>query len=469
MGKDLRQFLQAVKEAGPDYYVDVKKPLKPEFEVCVIQQKLAKEGRFPVIYCPEIEGSKLPLVTNLLGSYELLGLALDINPKKADKAEILQKFKRMQANPRSPAVVPASKAPVKEVVLQGKDIDLGLLPITKHGRLDSGKYITIGCMICKDPDTGIPNVGVYRMEVKRKDQLSFCAAPSHHAGYIARRCAELGKPMEVVISLGHHPAAILGLLGKGSLDLNELEVMGGLLGEPLQLTPAETVDIPVPAFAEIAIEGVVSDPRNMVTDGPFAEFTGYYGLKGSSPAYLIQITAITMRKGAIYHDLDPAHQEHNLAVVLAYESSIYDAVKRVVPAVKAVHSPPSGTCIYHTYVSIRKRVPGEGKLAGLAALGGTPDVKLAVVVDEDIDVFDDKEVLWAMATRLEGDKGVTIIPEVAGANLDPSGYDENRLKYGSMNTKMIIDATKPVGLPFSTRITPPEDLWKSMNLDDYLK
>ncbi len=91
------------------------------------------------------------------------------------------------------------------------------------------------------------------------------------------------------------------------------------------------------------------------------------------------------------------------------------------------------------------------------------------MVDEDIDVFNDKEVLWAIATRLEGDKGITIIPEVAGANLDPSGYDETRLKWGPMNTKVIIDATKPVGLPFATRITPPKALWESMKLDDYLR
>ncbi len=357
MGKDLRQFLQVVKEAGSDFYVEVKRPLKPKLEVCVIQQKLAKEGRFPVIYCPEIEGSKLPLVTNLLGSYELLGLALDIDPKKVDKAEILQEFKRRQANIEPPETVLVSEAPVKEVVLRGKDVDLGLLPITQHGELDSGKYITIGCMICKDPDTGIPNVGVYRMEVKGKDQLSCGMGWVHHAGHITRRHTELGRPMEVAVSLGHHPAAILGLLSKGGMDLNELEAMGGLLGEPLQVTPAETVDLSVPALAEIVIEGVM-DTSNMVTDGPFAEYTGYYGLKGSQPAYLIQVTAITMRKDAIYHDLDPAHQEHNLALVLAYESSIYDAVKRVVPAVKAVHSPPLWD-LYFPYICLYKEAcPG---------------------------------------------------------------------------------------------------------------
>ncbi len=468
MSKDLRQFLQVVKEAGPDFYVEVKRPLKPKIEVCVIQEKLAKEGRFPVIYCPEIEGSKLPLVTNLFGSYELLGLALDMDPKKVTKTEILREHRRRENNLKPPQMVPASEAPVKEVVLRGKDVDLGLLPIPHHHELDSGRYITIGCMICKDPDTGIPNAGVYRHEVKGKDRLGVMIVPNHHAAHIARRYAELGKPMEVVIFIGHHPAVGIGSVVKGGLDRNELEVMGALLGEPLQVTTAETVDLPVPAYAEVAIEGVI-DPRNMGTDGPLGEYAGYYG-EGNKSCYLIQVTGITMRKDAIYHDCGNGLREHNLACVLAKESIVYDAVKRLVPTVKAVHLPSSGCNIYHTYVSIKKCLQGEGKLAGLAALSEDESIKLAVVVDEDIDVYNEEEVLWAIATRVTADLDISIIPRMTGQNLDPTRYDESRrAREGYMVTKVIIDATKPLDLPFPTRITLPEELWNSMSLDDYLK
>ncbi len=468
MGKDLRQFLQVVKELGPDFYVEVKKPLKPKLEPFILQQKLAREGRFPVIYCPEIEGSKLPLVTNLFGSYDLLGLALDINPKKVAKAEISQEYIRRVTNSKPPQTISASQAPVKEVILKGKNIDLSLLPITHHQELDSGKYIAIGFLICKDPDTGIPNAGIYRHEVKGKDRLGCTLAPVDHAAYIARRYAELGKPMEVVITIGHHPAVVLGSCAKGDLALNELEVMGGLLEEPLQVTPAETVDLPVPALAEIAIEGVIDPPIDgTTTDGPFAEYTRYYG-RGGQPAYLMQVTAITMRKDAIYHDLDPANQEHNLPLVLSGESIVYEGVKRVVPTVKAVHLPPHG-CSYHIYVSIKKRVQGEGKFAALAAFAAHKPLKLVVVVDEDIDVFNEQEVLWAIATRVVGDRDISIIPQVTGQRLDPSAYGETRLERGYMVSKVIIDATKPVDLPFATRITPNKELWDSMNLYDYLK
>ena len=205
----------------------------------------------------------------------------------------------------------------------------------------------------------------------------------------------------------------------------------------------------------------------MVTDGPFGEYTGYYG--GVKPCYLIQLTAMAMRKDAIYHDVCPGQREHTIPGVLSSESHAYDAVRRVVPTVKVVHFPPSGTNVYHAYVSIKKRLQGEGKWAGLAALAAKPEVKLAVVVDEDIDVYNEAEVLWAVATRVVADKDISIIPEATGEYLDPTAYDETRLQKGIMTSKVIIDATRPVDLPFAQRLSFPKDLWESMNLKDYLK
>ena len=466
MNKDLRQFLSIVKEAGPDFYVDVKKPVNPHLEVCVLQEKLAKQGRFPVIYCPEVIGSKLPLVTDVFGSYEMLGVILGMEPKKHTQYDILHEYRRREVNLKPMEKVPPSKAPVKDVILRGKDVDLSLLPACFHAELDSGNYITIGAMICKDPETGIPNVGVYRHEVKGKDKLGCMINPINHGAFIARRYAQLEKPMEVVLFIGHHPAVILAALHKGSLDFNELELAGALLEEPLKVTSAETVDLPVPADAEIVIEGVI-DPRNMVTDGPFAEYSGYYG-EGNKPCYLIQVTAISMRQDAIYHGLDAAHREHNLAGVLPAESFTYDVVKRIVPTTKAVHLPAYAGCAFHVFISIEKQVPGQGKLAGLSAVTARDRSKVAIVVDDDIDIYDEQEVWWAVATRVSGDRDITSIPDVTGAHLDPTGYDETRLKRGPLTTRTVIDATKPVALPFPTRITPSKDLWSSMNMDQYI-
>jgi 2,5-furandicarboxylate decarboxylase 1 len=390
-----------------------------------------------------------------------------MEPGKLDKSKILHEYRKREADPKPTKMIPPSEAPVKEVVLTGSDAALDTLPITHHAVLDSGKYITIGNMICRDPDTGVYNVGMYRHEVKGKSEIGCMFNPVHHGNLIARRHAELGKKMEVVIYLGHHPAVVLGSMYTGSKDADELEVMGGLLGEPIRVTQCETVDLPVPADAEIAIEGVI-DPQTMDTDGPFAEFMGHYGA-GNKPVFTIKITAITMRKDAIYHDLDPAHPEHNLSCVLGFESPIYDGVKKVIPSVKAVHCPKGGNFTYHVYVSIKKTSIGQGKQAGLAALGAAAHAKTCIVVDDDVDIFDDNEVLFALATRMVPGRDITIIENSAGNHLDPAAFDETRLKHGSLQDLLIIDATKPLTLPTFTRITPPEDLWNTMKLEDYVK
>jgi len=464
--KDLRDFLEVVKKAGTDYYVEVKKPLDPYLEVSVIQEKLHKLKREPVIYCPEIKGSKLPLVTNLFGSYELLGIALGMEPGKIEKSEVLQEYKKRESDPKKPEMVPSSDAPVKEVVLEGDQADLGLLPITHQAVLNSGKYIPVGNMICRDPDTGVYNVGMYRHEVKGNSQLGCMFNPRHHGNIIARRYEELDREMEVVIFLGHHPSVTLGSMYSGPQEIDELEIMGGLLGEPLRLTQCSTVDLPVPADAEIAIEGIIN-PKEMGTDGPFAEFTGHYGAGGKA-VFIINVKAITMRKDAIYHDLDPAHPEHNLGCVLGFESPIYDGVKNAVPSVKAVHLPPGGLYTYHINVSIKKTTPGQGKLAGIMALASASHAKTCIVVDDDIDIFNEEEVLFAVATRMVPGRDISIINNSAGNHLDPAAFDETRLKHGSMQDLLVIDATKPLTLPTFTRITPPEDLWNKMKLEDYL-
>jgi 2,5-furandicarboxylate decarboxylase 1 len=468
LSKDLRTFLDQVRKLGPEFYVEVNRKLSPELEVQVIQQKLAKDGRFPVIYCPEIEGSKLPLVTDLVGSHEMVGLAFGIDPKEvaADKDKIFFEYRRRGGEGKPVKTVSSSSAPVKEVVLKGKDIDLGLLPIPKHAPLNSGRYISVGQMVCRDPSTGIYNSGIYRHEVKGKDKLGAKVNPVKHAAYAWRQYGDLSKPMEVVIFIGHHPATALGSCWNGGMDDDELEIMGGYLGEPLEVTQGETVDLPVPAHAEIAIEGIIDTSREY-TDGPFSEWAGYYGEK--KDCYLIQVTAITMRHDAIYHDLDPSHWEHNLLGTLGIQSTAYDAVKKVVPSVKSVYLPPSGGGFITCYISIKKRVPGEAKRAGWAAVNSYLSTHIAIVVDEDIDVYNEEEVLWAVATRCCPDIDIDIIPRTVGGPLVPTSYDETRLKRGRMASKMVIDATMPVELPFPTRIRPPEDLWERIKLSEYLK
>ena len=272
--------------------------------------------------------------------------------------------------------------------------------------------------------------------------------------------------METVIFIGHHPATCFGSAFSGGFDVDELGLMGSYLGEPLEVTQCETVDLPVPARAEIAIEGII-DPSKMETDGPFGEWTHYYGKVHK--CYVMQVTAITMRKDAIYHDLDSAHFEHNFLFGVGRRVDAYNTVKKVVPAVKNIHFPRSGGGMLIVYISIKKRVPGEGKRAGWAVINSHHNHKIAIVVDEDIDIYNEEEVLWALATRCRPHEDIDIVRHISAAPLDPTSYDETHQQKGNLNSKMVIDATMPVELPFSTKITPDPETWQRIALEDYVK
>ncbi len=344
-----------------------------------------------------------------------------------------------------------------DVIMEGEDVDLDLLPIVHHAEFDSGKYITAGMTVCRNPDTGILNIGIYRQEVTEQKRVKCRISPRSNGDYIAKRYARLGKPMEVVVFIGHHPAVAMAAAAPIPLNKSEFELMAALLDEPLEVTRAATVDLPVPARAEIAIEGVI-DPTEMVSDGPLGEASGYYGTE--LPCYVIQVTAITMRHDAIYHDLYPAHQEHVMVGILARQSSVYDRVKDAVPSVIAVNYGPEAEPGWGImYLSIKKHSPGDGRLAGLTALQADPFVNIVTVVDEDIDVYDEKEVLWAVATRAKRNVEVVtdlFAPAHSGAN------------WNSGEAKVLIDATMPVDKPFPKRVSPDRKLWDMMRLEDYL-
>jgi len=266
--------------------------------------------------------------------------------------------------------------------------------------------------------------------------------------------------------IGHHPACLLGCQSKIPFGEDEYEVMGRLLQEPLRVTKAKTVDVMVPADAEVVIEGRIL-PDERIGEGPYGEFTWYYGLERPSP--VMEVTAITYRKDAIFHHLFAAHPEHNLTGRLGRESVLYKRVKAAVPSVVDVAMPMSGICRFHAYVRIRKDYDGAGKIAALAALASDPFVKLAVVVDEDVDIHNDAEVLWAIATRTQPDRSTFFVPESATSRLDPASYSIwSRWEKDTMNTKWAIDATMPVEAPFEERADVPRDAWENMDLTDYL-
>jgi 2,5-furandicarboxylate decarboxylase 1 len=468
MTKDLRHFLDKVKQLGPDYYVEIDKPLDPLYELSVFQQKLAKARRSPVILYRRVKGSALPVVSNLFGSYTIVGLALDVPFEDLEAGRfslVVEEYRKRQGRPVPVKKVPAAQAPARQIVWRGGDVDLSRLPIPKHAELNAGKYVDVGLTVLRHPDTGHINVGIYRQQVKGPNRLASMIVPTHHGNAIAMRYAELGKMMPVVTAIGHHPAAVIAAgSARPQKNEDELELIGGLLNEPLEVTDGLTVDLPVPAHAEIVIEGII-DPRRMENEGPFSEGAGYYG--EGRPCYVAEVTAITMRRNAIYHDLHPVHSEHNLVGLLQREMDLFDRVKAVGVDVKAAHIGPDDQCgKVLMYVAIAKHSPEDAQLAGQTAVAHG-FAKAAIVVDEDVDVYDQSEVLWAMATRIND----VFIYQTAPESKPPekvAGLDGEGGRLAAITSRLIIDATRPLGKAGPIRVTPPKMVWERLRLSDYL-
>ncbi len=470
MAKDLRTFLDTVRALGPDYYRELAKPVDPELELGALQYKLSREGHDPVIFCPQVMGSDLPAVTNLIGNYELLGLALGIPAPRlrpGNRECIVKEFGQRLENFIEPEEVPTTEAPVQEVIQTGEQADLTRLPIMRHEPGNSGKYITTGISIVRDPDTGILNAGIYRQELKGPRRLAFAPSPGQHGNAIAQRYAELKRPMEVVTVIGHHPACLMGaaLTRPDKRDENEFTLMGALLGEPVAVTKGRTVDLPVLARAEIVIEGIV-DPLKMEREGPFSEGAGFYS--EGRECWVIDVSAITMRHDAIFEDLHPTRAEHWLSFMVQSEHNVFQALKTKFPGLRAVHRGPEDMCARKIlYLSIKKEQDDDGLRAGAMALQKLKS-GMVIVVDHDIDACDESEVLWALATGL---RRAAVVDKTTGELSAPT----NPMDFGSPTDPtaprakdlLLLDATRPLGAPNMERAVFPRQLLDRLELADY--
>jgi 2,5-furandicarboxylate decarboxylase 1 len=461
MVKDLRTFIDEVAKTRPEDLFVVTREVDPVFELTAVLAKLEQSSQFPAVLFRRVKGSNLPVINNLTASYERLALALGVTVH-----DMVPEFAKRFGEPLPTRQV--RSGPVKDVIWCDEEADLGKLPLTVHNELDAGKYISAGVMIVRDPDSGVLNAGIYRHQVQGARQLGLFTNPAFHGDHIRRKYEERNEPMEVVIAIGHHPALLMAAASRPPGIGKELEIAGSLMGESLEMTEATTVSLPVPANAEIVIEGFVP-PGKRQFEGTFGEWPRYYTGMGDRP--FIVVKAITMRRDAICQDLFAAHPEHNIVGALPRMGSLYMRIKECVPNLKAVNLPMSGGGVASCYISIAKKVEGEAKMAAFAALSTHASIKHVYIVDDDIDVFNEPEVLWAMATRFEAHRDMSVIPNALGAWLIPTAYHlDNNLPGGVLNTKVIFDCTKPVApTEFPKRALVPAEIVQKIKLDAYLE
>jgi 2,5-furandicarboxylate decarboxylase 1 len=473
MSKNLRTFLEQL-EAYNEELVRIKKAVDPKYEATTVLRKLELEGRYPLTIFEnplDLYGkpSSVPLAMNAFSTRKKLAIALGMAPDQY-KMELPLELRSRYQKRVSPVVVTEREAPVKEVVKTGDEADLFKLPIPIHHSFDGGPYILGGSMITRNRESGNYNLAMIRFHVKDQHTTAVHAEPHHHSGMIVKQYRDAGEKAPFAIAIGHHPSFFLGSQWEGPFDTNEYEIAGAAMQEPVRLVPSQTwgKDFLVPADAEIIIEGEV-DPQEVTKEGPIGEHTRYYkNIQGGKVIEhfdpLTRITAITMRKDAIFQSLFIGHPEHGLIGSVPKEAVIYEKVRATCPGVKSAYLTPAGVGRYICYISLKQRVAGEAKDAIMATFVCDWHIKYVIAVDEDVDVFNDSEILWAIATRTQANKNFFVIPDAMGATLDPT-VDSKR----PYTAKMGIDATKPFGEPFPEVCEVPLDLLQKIRLEDYLK
>jgi len=427
--KDFRHFLQGLEGAGE--LRRISKEVSPEFEIAAYIRR-ASDTNGPAFLFDRVQGHPgWTVAAGVYGTYARLALALE-----TDIRSVLGLYGRAVSEPIPPVRV--SDGPVKDVVLRGEQVDCTQFPLVRHSERDAGRYITAGVAFARDPETGVLGLSIQRMQMKGPRRFGISLPAERRIGRAQAKAEDRAEALPVAVALGAGPYVDLGSQAKIPHDEVKLGVAGALAGAPIELVKAETCDVEVPASAEIIIEGRIL-PKVREPEGPFGEVGGTYGLRDNR--HVFEVTAVTMRRNAIYQVAltgMPTTENHVMAWPAVAEVAKRLA-KQACPEVRDVHAIGP---YYVIIISIKKRLEGEARNVILSVLGptaGAPQAKWVIVVDDDIDVRNWDEVLWALYTRVQPERDVMIFPTMVGAPLDPSAPIYRH------TSKIGIDATIPQG------------------------
>jgi len=440
MQKDMRYCLDLFKSA--DRLLTVKREVRPEFELPSLMKEAEKMAK--AVFFTKVKNSSFPVVNNLFGSREMLALLFETKP-----AHVVNEWIERTAKPVAPKTV--SAGPVKEVIKKASEVNLDELPLVTHCTKDAGPYISAGIVIAKDPETGARNVSINRMQYKGKNKLGIRMMPPQHLGLIQEKAEKRGKDLEIAVAIGNHPFETLVASTTVAFGADEFSLSSALRKEPLELVKCETVDLEVPATAEIILEGIV--PAGVrEAEGPFGDFMQYYVPVMEN--HVFEVKAMTCRKHAIYQTIQASSLEDVHLLALSREAQVYQAVSRIAD-VQAVCLVPT---ILSCMISIRKKFEGEPKNVAAAALGAYSWLKYCVVVDHDVNVFDTNDVWWAMATRSTPETGLLSMNHALGFPRDPFNIHQSKLG---------IDATAPLGQwqEFERKMVPGAG---TIRIEDYM-
>jgi UbiD family decarboxylase len=442
--QSLRGFLDMVEREFPDELLRVRTPVRTHLDMTSLVFELERAGRSPVVVYENVEGHSMRVVTNVAGNRILLAACLGVSP--ADLPTVFRE--------RCRSYVPCEvvgDAPWQEVVVEGDAVDLTTLPIPLHFSVDAAPYITAGQIAARDPVTGVDTTGFHRLMLRGRNRLGVSLHSRRRMYEFHRRAEERGRGLPAVITLGIHPLHYMGsMVYAYPPQVRKLEIIGGLFGEPYRVARCGIPDLYVPAGAEIVIEGeILAHERE--PEGPFSEFTGYASYRSTQNVFAAH--RLRMRRDAMFHSVvSGMSQDHILVSCVTREGEILNALRRNLPNVLAVHVPHRTCGAFMAFIKMKKTAPGEPQQAILATLGTEFYTKYVIVVDEDVDIFDLSDVMWAVATRVRPHEDIVLVPGCKGAILDPTSDPETFTV-----TKVGIDATRPTGRDFAERLVISEE------------
>jgi len=444
--RDLQEFVNLLEKRGELKRIAAE--VDPELEITEITDRISK-AYGPALLFENVKGSKIPLLINAMGTYERMALALEVESLDDIAREITELFQlaevpsslleKMKVLPRLAQLASYSPRLVKsgicqEVVIKGNP-SLDFLPIMKCWPEDGGKYITLPLVITKDPDTGKRNMGMYRMQVYDGQTTGMHWHVHHDGAKNYQKYCEKGMPTPVAVALGCDPAVIYSATAPLPKDIDELILAGFLRKQPVELVKCKTVDLEVPANAEIVLEGYVN-PGETRLEGPFGDHTGYYSLVDEYPVF--RLTCITHRKNPIYPATIvgmPPMEDCYMAKVT--ERIFLPVLKFLLPEIVDINLPLEGVFHNCVLVSIKKSYPGHAQkvMNALWGIGQMMFAKFIVVVDEQVDVQNVSEVMWKVFNNVDPKRDLLIVE----GPLDVLDHSAPRPLFGA---KMGIDATK---------------------------
>ncbi len=419
MIQDLREYLSLLREKG---WLDIISEPRDLSSLAGTMRQQEKKER--TVLFENITGYDCPMVNNLFANRNFLAAILE-----CETGQVIEEFARRYEIRIPPVLV--EDAPVQTIVHKGADINILRYPFIQHAPRDGGRYISAGIVFARDPETNVRNCSINRMQLKGRDYTGFRMSPRQDLEAYYNKARAMGVNLEIAVAIGNHPIDLLAAACGPARDVDEMEIAGGLRGEAVKMVKCKTVDLEVPAYAEMVLEGYIV-PDELEEEGPFGDFMEFY--VPVMPNNIFHITAITHRERPILQSIHAGSRDDVTLLATPREAAIRTMLKSMNIDVRQISLQLCNNYLTGA-VAIRKQLEDEPKNAMMGAFATFKFLKNFIVVDHDVNVDDPKEILWAMSTRLRAERGIMVVPNTVGFGRD---------NYGIHTTKLGIDATAPL-------------------------